>query len=87
MVMPFDLFGILCHLQHCTGHITKGSFVGRANQYIQLVKVLYCKLPTIGKQLPTFPHKVQGLNLSAWSCHPVIRVKIKQQYLGAITMW
>ena len=32
-------------------------------QYIQLVKVLYCKLPTIGKkQLPTFPHKVRGLN-------------------------
>ena len=30
-----------------------GSFVGRGNQYIQLVKVLYCKLPTIGKQLPT----------------------------------
>ena len=27
-----------------------------------LIKVLYCKLPTIGKQPPTFPHKVQGLN-------------------------
>ena len=27
------------------------SFMGRGNQYIQLVKVLYCKLPTIGKQL------------------------------------
>ena len=26
------------------------------------VKVLYCKLPTVGKQLPTFPHKVWGLN-------------------------
>ena len=39
-----------------------GSFVGRGNQSIQLVKVLYCKLPTIGKQLPTFPHKVWGLN-------------------------
>ena len=24
----------------------------RENQYIQLVKVLYCKLPTIVKQLP-----------------------------------
>ena len=35
------------------------SFVARGNQYIQLVKVLYCKLPTISKQLPTFPHKVR----------------------------
>ena len=40
------------------------SFVGRGNQYIQLVKVLYCKRLTIGKQLPTFPHKVLGLNHS-----------------------
>ena len=39
-----------------------GSFTGRGNQYIQLVKVLYCKLPTSGKQLPAFPHKVRGLN-------------------------
>ena len=38
-----------------------GSFVGRGNQYIQLVKVLYCKLPTISKQLTTFPHRVGGL--------------------------
>ena len=30
------------------------SFVGRGNQYIQLVKVLYCKFPTNGKQLPVF---------------------------------
>ena len=26
------------------------------------VKVLYCKLPTNGQQLPIFPHKVRGLN-------------------------
>ena len=39
-----------------------GSFVGRGNQYIQLVKVLYCKVLTIGNQLPTFPHKVRDLN-------------------------
>ena len=39
-----------------------GSFVGRGNQYIQWGKVLYCKLPTIGKQLPALPHKVWGLN-------------------------
>ena len=41
----------------------KGNFVSRGNQYIQLVKVMYSKLLTIGKQPPTSPHKVQGLNL------------------------
>ena len=35
--------------------ITMDSWKGRGNQYIQLVKVLYCKLPTNGKQLPAFP--------------------------------
>ena len=29
---------------------------------MQFVKVLYCKLQTIGKKLPTFPHRVWGLN-------------------------
>ena len=29
---------------------------------MQLVKVLYCKLSTIGKELPTFPHRVMDLN-------------------------
>ena len=56
------LLGVLCHFQHCTGHIMTGSSMGRGNQYIQLVKILYCKLPTIGKELQTFPHKVWGLN-------------------------
>ena len=36
-----------------------GSFMGRGNQYIQLVKVLYCKLPINGKQLPAFPLEVR----------------------------
>ena len=49
------LFGVLCGFQHCTGHITMGSWKGRGNQYIQFVRVLYCKLPTNGKQLPAFP--------------------------------
>ena len=31
---------------------------------MQLVKALYCKLPTIGKQLPAFLHRVRGLNQS-----------------------
>ena len=36
----FDLFGVLHHFQHCTGHISMGSWKGRGNQYIQLY-VLY----------------------------------------------
>ena len=49
------LFGVLRRFQHCTGHITMGSWKSRGNQYIQLVKVLYCKLLTNGKKLPAFP--------------------------------
>ena len=37
-----------------------GSFMGRGNQYIQLVKVLYCKQLTTSKKLPSFPHRVSG---------------------------
>ena len=49
--------GVLHRFQRCTGHITTGR-----NQCIQLVKVLYCKVPAISKQLPTSPHEDQGLN-------------------------
>ena len=49
------LFGVLRRFQHCTGHITTGSWKGRGNQYLQFVRVLYCNLPTDGKQLPAFP--------------------------------
>ena len=49
------LFGVLRRFQHCTGHITTGSWKGRGNQYIQFVRVLYCKLSTTGKQLPALP--------------------------------
>ena len=48
------LFGVLCRFQHCTGHIMTGSWKGRGNQYIQFVRVPYCKLPTNSKQLPAF---------------------------------
>ena len=43
-----------------------GSFMGRGNQYIELVKVLYCKLSTKGKQLPAFPLEV-GPGTELWS--------------------
>ena len=56
------VFGVLRHFQHYTGYITTGSVLwGEENQYIQLVKVLCCKLPTIRKKLPTFPLKVRGV--------------------------
>ena len=48
---------VLRRFQHCTGHITTGSWKGRGNQYIEFARVPYCKLPTNGKQLPAFPHK------------------------------
>ena len=54
----FIYFGFNVVSAHCTGHISTGSFMGRGNQYIQLVNVLYCKLPTNGKQLPAFPLEV-----------------------------
>ena len=45
----------LRRFQHCTGHIMTGSWKGRGNQYIEFARVVYCKLPTNGKQLPAFP--------------------------------
>ena len=48
---------VLRRFQHCTGHITTGSWKGRGNQYIEFARVVYCKLPTNGKQLPAFPLK------------------------------
>ena len=54
-VIFISLFGVLRRFQHCTGHITTASWKGRGNQYIQFVRVLYCKLLTNGNQLPAFP--------------------------------
>ena len=58
---------------HCIGHIMMGSFMGRPNQYIQLVKVLYCKPPTNSKQRPAFPLQV-GLGFELWSQRWEVRV-------------
>ena len=54
-VVEFIYFWVLRRFQHCTGHITTGSWKGGGNQYIQFARFLYCKLPTNGKQLPAFP--------------------------------
>ena len=43
-------------LTHCIGHITTSSFMGRGNQYIQLVKVL----PTNGWQLNQLSYSKLG---------------------------
>ena len=37
-----------------SGIFVVGIWKGGGNQYIQLAKVLYCKLPTNSKQLPAF---------------------------------
>ena len=57
MYLFIYLFRVLRRFQHCTGHITTGSWKGRGNQYIEFARVVYCKLPTNGKQLPAFPLK------------------------------
>ena len=75
------LLGVLRRFQHCTGHITTGSWKGGGNQYIQFVRVLYCKLPTNSKQLPAFPlqavpgteaRPLFGPSKKPLKCHPPI---------------
>ena len=62
-ILMICLFGVLRRFQQCTGHITTGSWKGRGNQYIEFARVVYCKLPTNGKQLPAFPlEPVRGSN-------------------------
>ena len=39
----------------CIFYIVTCSSEGRGNQNIQLINILYCKLPTNSKQLPAFP--------------------------------
>ena len=50
----FNLFWFIvaCNLLYRSYH---DGFKDRGNQYIQLVKILHCKLLGIGKQLSTFP--------------------------------
>ena len=76
------LFGVLRHFQHYTGHITTGSWKGRGNQYIEFARVVYCKLPTNGKQLPPFPLKaVMVLPF----CHRGPLQKVQNKCLRMIT--
>ena len=77
----FFLFGVLRRFQHCTGHITMGSWKGRGNQYIEFARVLYCKLPTNGKQLPAFP-------LTAMTgIEPQPHVVYKQLSMKSVALW
>ena len=39
------LIGVLHRFQHCTGHITTGSWKGRGNQYIQFIRVCTVNCP------------------------------------------
>ena len=67
----------LHHFQHCTGHITMVSWKGRGNQYIEFVRVLYCKLPTNGKQLPAFPLEA----MPEEGGKSVTKVKVKSDHI------
>ena len=58
MTIFICFYSILCHTKYLTDYIVMGSRKGRGNQYIQLVKVLYCKLLSNGKQLPAFPLEI-----------------------------
>ena len=71
------LFGVLRRFQHCTGHITTGSWKGRGNQYIEFARVVYCKLPTNGKQLPAFPLE------PVWGSNPSLRGGRRECYHSA----
>ena len=74
----FYLFGVLRRFQHCTGHITMGSWKGRGNRYIQFIRVVYCKLPTNGKQLPAFPLEAVSGNEprpQRWEARSTIKIQ------------
>ena len=97
-ILKFCLFGVLRRFQHCTGHITTGSWKGRGNQYIQFARVLYCKLPTNGKQLPAFPLKaMRGIEHrpQRWEarvlplCHrgPLDVLKIVEYSINFLVIW
>ena len=50
-----------------------GSWKGRGNRYIEFARVVYCKLPTNGKQLPAFPLKaITGIEPIV-CCNPNLR--------------
>ena len=63
-----------------------GSFVSKGNQYIQLVKVLYCKLPTIGKQLPTFPHYEPQTSKVGGECVTTVPLRDVIMYKFAVSI-
>ena len=54
--IQFGLVDLGFNVAFNTVWVMMGSYLGRGNQYIQLVKVLYYKLTTIGKKLLSFPH-------------------------------
>ena len=64
----FCLFSVLRHAKYPVSYIVTGSWKDKGNHYIQLIKVLLCKLWTNGKQLhvSAFLHEVRlGFEL----CH------------------
>ena len=82
------LFGVLRRFQHCTGHITTGSWKGRGNQYIQFARVLYCKLPTNGSMCCKIHPRVpcMYINPLAASCS-LFDIKVVTLLLREFTLY
>ena len=86
----FIYLGFLCCFQHCTGHITTGSWKGRGNQFIQFVRVLYCKLPTNGLSNYQLSHlrlcrePNPGLRGGRRECYPLNRLKKIQNFVACL---
>ena len=52
--LTYFLFSVLYRIEYLITDIMIGNYKGRGNQYIHFFMVLYCKKPTIGKQLSAF---------------------------------
>ena len=53
-----------------------GSWKGRGNQYIQFVRVLYCKLSTNDKQIVILFNYIDITTLSLWPPRAFRQIKI-----------
>ena len=83
-LLLIHFFGLYSRFQNGIGHIMMGSFMGRGIRYIRLVKVLYCKLPTIGRKLPSFPHRDLNCRPQRWEASSFVQhpsCKISGAYL------
>ena len=90
----FYLFSVLRYAYYlCISYIVVGSWKGSGNQYIQLVKAMYCKLPTSNYQLSHFRcgqdwnSDLRGEGLSCYHCttmaHKILYLNSMQCLIGS----